>query len=177
MSVWQSLWKQTITFHTGYNLNLIRRATLRTPWIQLLVDFKMDVVPEDAEYSQVHGKSFRDRTASLNSMPQTSASNWRHSRTLRLRSSVSSTKSVTCVCLKGFHVFLVIPFHLFVDLILNLPRSYRLSLAGICHILPRVSHGSRQVHSPMSIYKDALYHLFPLPRLHRPSSLRARPGD
>lgn len=63
--------------------------------------FKMDVVPEDVEYSETHRQNYRDRTASLNSTPQRSTANFGNS-TLRIRNSIASMKSNTCVYSMSF---------------------------------------------------------------------------
>ena len=56
----------------------------------------MDVVPGDVD-SETHRQNFRDRAASLGSIPQASTPNLRSSRGLRLRSSIASMKGITCV--------------------------------------------------------------------------------
>lgn len=71
----------------------------------------MDMVPEDGEYSATHKQSFRDRTFSLNSMPQTSSVNFRNARALRPRSSIASSKSITCVYSICSRALLILPFH------------------------------------------------------------------
>lgn len=148
------------------NARLRPETPSRSCWF-CSVDFKMDVVPEDGEYSETHRQSFRSRTASLNSMPQASTANLRNSRALRLQ-------RITCVYSIPFRVFRSYLFTVCVDRILNLPRSCRPSLAGICHTLPRVWLGLKRVHSPMSIHKRAVSHLFLPPRPRHQSSLRTR---
>lgn len=132
------------------------------------IDFKMDVVPEDDECS---GQTSRDRTASLNSLPQVPSANFRNS-TLRLRSSIASMQSVTCVYLVFRYFGSFSPLHRTVAQMLNPLKSSRLFLAGICYALLRVCLGSKRVDYPMSIGKHDVYHLLLLPRPPHPSFLR-----
>ncbi|KAG6379392.1 glycosyltransferase family 57 protein [Boletus reticuloceps] len=55
----------------------------------------MDVVPEDAEYSEIFTQNVRNRTASLNSTSLASTASFQNTRTLRLRSSVASMRGIT----------------------------------------------------------------------------------
>jgi len=178
--VWQWPWKQTITSYFGNTLNPQSNARVLGVHLRSCgfcsIDFKMDMVPEDGEYSATHKQSFRDRTFSLGSVPQTSSVNFRNSRALRLRGPIAS-KGITCVYSIVFGRFLSYPLTVSVARILNLPKLCRPSLVGICHTPLRVYLGSKPTHSLMSIHKHAVFHPFPLPRPPHPSSLRARAGN